>query len=376
MGNEIAYHKEQARWHSTFREDKWGCTTHADQQRDHHLRQVKRLERKEEARRQKKAAKREAEKREAQYRRESERRAMVAAAAQRQQNAQRWQIAQANQQKEDLMVAIMAKYNKCHDECEKWNDSIFSHLSPGTAEMESIMIKTRNNHLRYSMEMLMSVNKSVVAWASVRRQEIAKVEIVNRAVREWNLFIERLGKVGGRSSLERGHASEVDACESKVDNIINNRSFLSLEAVQSAGCQIKELLDSVYSELNKRKAIFDGMRFLALNDTSQNLHRNITCDKCDKCPIQGKRYKCAECNNYDLCEYCYTRDMCHKSHLFLMIEKEGAAPVALLHKSGPYGHPNPSPEIRESVQRLYELSVKNNVNFRELFDYSVSEDSD
>ena len=34
------------------------------------------------------------------------------------------------------------------------------------------------------------------------------------------------------------------------------------------------------------------------------MHQNIKCDICGKCPIEGIRYKCLECNDFDLCENC------------------------------------------------------------------------
>jgi len=33
-------------------------------------------------------------------------------------------------------------------------------------------------------------------------------------------------------------------------------------------------------------------------------HDGVTCDGCDTYPIIGKRFRCLECYNYDLCEKC------------------------------------------------------------------------
>ena len=36
----------------------------------------------------------------------------------------------------------------------------------------------------------------------------------------------------------------------------------------------------------------------------QTIHNNITCNECKVCPIIGYRYKCLECQDYNLCEKC------------------------------------------------------------------------
>jgi hypothetical protein len=56
---------------------------------------------------------------------------------------------------------------------------------------------------------------------------------------------------------------------------------------------------------------------------SLELHDNYVCDGCGMDPIQGKRYHCRECTDFDLCEDCSIRtthphnlvDMCSESKL-------------------------------------------------------------
>ena len=49
------------------------------------------------------------------------------------------------------------------------------------------------------------------------------------------------------------------------------------------------------------------------------VHKNIICDGCEK-EIVGIRYKCYECNDYDLCEECEEKNTVHK-HIFLKIRE-------------------------------------------------------
>jgi len=44
----------------------------------------------------------------------------------------------------------------------------------------------------------------------------------------------------------------------------------------------------------------------ARNDSSQDsqIHHGVTCDACEKTPIEGNRYKCVVCDDFDLCGSC------------------------------------------------------------------------
>jgi len=49
------------------------------------------------------------------------------------------------------------------------------------------------------------------------------------------------------------------------------------------------------------------------------VHRGITCNHCNSCPIRGIRYKCANCIDYDLCETCEAAEVHTKTHVFIKI---------------------------------------------------------
>lgn len=56
--------------------------------------------------------------------------------------------------------------------------------------------------------------------------------------------------------------------------------------------------------------------------TKNDLHENISCDAC-RGEVQGKRYKCLQCPDYDLCESCFQSGN-HKQHVLLLIRLPGA----------------------------------------------------
>jgi len=55
----------------------------------------------------------------------------------------------------------------------------------------------------------------------------------------------------------------------------------------------------------------------------QEIHRHVACDGCSKTPIIGNRYKCNDCENYDLCGDCLlNKNKIHnEKHTFKTIEK-------------------------------------------------------
>ena len=59
-------------------------------------------------------------------------------------------------------------------------------------------------------------------------------------------------------------------------------------------------------------------------------HAGVICDRCGGDPLQGVRYRCSMCPDYDLCEGCIDEsDSVHdRSHLFLRIDKPSAATSA------------------------------------------------
>ncbi|KAK2767636.1 hypothetical protein FQN54_003794 [Arachnomyces sp. PD_36] len=49
------------------------------------------------------------------------------------------------------------------------------------------------------------------------------------------------------------------------------------------------------------------------------IHRGVTCNSCGAMPIQGIRYRCSNCIDYDLCETCEAMQVHIKTHLFYKI---------------------------------------------------------
>eukprot|EP00180_Rhodochaete_pulchella_P001112 Plantae.Rhodophyta-Rhodochaete_pulchella.ctg1928.p1 GENE.Plantae.Rhodophyta-Rhodochaete_pulchella.ctg1928~~Plantae.Rhodophyta-Rhodochaete_pulchella.ctg1928.p1 ORF type:complete len:473 (-),score=45.52 Plantae.Rhodophyta-Rhodochaete_pulchella.ctg1928:823-2241(-) len=71
-------------------------------------------------------------------------------------------------------------------------------------------------------------------------------------------------------------------------------------------------------------------------------HKGVICDgrSCGEKSIKGKRYQCLQCDNYDLCESCYSKGVHNGQHAFERLDSPGAVPVRLEPRSPP---PRPQP---------------------------------
>ncbi|KAJ7358991.1 E3 ubiquitin-protein ligase mib2 [Desmophyllum pertusum] len=82
----------------------------------------------------------------------------------------------------------------------------------------------------------------------------------------------------------------------------------------------------VYWDTGKQanyRAGYSGKYDLRVFDSAQTglKHIHVTCDGCKEVPLIGTRWKCADCQNYDLCSTCFVSDVHDKHHAFLRIEQ-------------------------------------------------------
>ena len=48
----------------------------------------------------------------------------------------------------------------------------------------------------------------------------------------------------------------------------------------------------------------------------KSIHSSSRCDGCKTFPIKGRKYRCHECKDYDLCETCYLKNKSSHNHVF------------------------------------------------------------
>lgn len=97
--------------------------------------------------------------------------------------------------------------------------------------------------------------------------------------------------------------SKQEKLEKKINEKVKEESILLKEQI------LKELRNE-----NINQSIIQN------TNNNNNQHPHVECDNCGSFPIIGTRYKCAECDNYDLCEVCEQKGI-HDHHYFLKMKK-------------------------------------------------------
>ena len=86
--------------------------------------------------------------------------------------------------------------------------------------------------------------------------------------------------------------------------------------------------DSQYSRHNGRTGLDDNdhdvmqLLYHISEEKSRKenyVHRGVQCNSCGAMPIQGIRFQCANCKDYDLCETCEAQQNHIKTHVFIKI---------------------------------------------------------
>ncbi|OOQ91149.1 EF hand domain protein [Penicillium brasilianum] len=92
------------------------------------------------------------------------------------------------------------------------------------------------------------------------------------------------------------------------------------------------------------------------------IHRGVTCNSCGAMPIQGIRYRCANCIDYDLCETCEAMQVHIKTHLFYKVR----IPAPFLgnpRQSQPVWYPGKPAMLPRSLARPLAKRLMRETNF-------------
>ncbi|EAU35504.1 conserved hypothetical protein [Aspergillus terreus NIH2624] len=92
------------------------------------------------------------------------------------------------------------------------------------------------------------------------------------------------------------------------------------------------------------------------------IHRGVTCNSCGAMPIQGIRYRCANCIDYDLCETCEAMQVHIKTHLFYKVR----IPAPFLgspRQSQPVWYPGKPAMLPRSLSRGLAKRLMKETNF-------------
>ena len=116
--------------------------------------------------------------------------------------------------------------------------------------------------------------------------------------------------------------------EQKMKGALDDMNKKILQKEES----IKKTLDNKYENMknNYDKKINEMSNLILQNKNNdkkcKTVHKGIKCFKCLKSPIEGFRYKCTQCGDYNLCEKCEDENMENQFHPHLFIKMKNHDP--------------------------------------------------
>ena len=123
-------------------------------------------------------------------------------------------------------------------------------------------------------------------------------------------------------SLKVSQAEEDKVNSSQVfDKLLLESPTLAalIEKLEMTTSMLTENVDLLKESVQKAKAKGTELSRKKSISTSGPIHTNVKCDVCLAEPIQGKRFKCLVCINFDICESCEGANL-HQHTLMLLNE--------------------------------------------------------
>lgn len=227
----------------------------------------------------------------------------------------------------DIIVDELVHYQKAHRLPRARQDAIFK-LAYKDFDDETMLGKTifpvEDGHsllkgfdnMFYKVEQVSSViAASSTALIAGQQTQVAKIMLCNK---KW---------------LMNNYYNPINRNKSRIQRILRSQS------VSDGVDALTKLLAQAMMEANSQHCDhckgLDGpcacTEGCAAKSKSQcKVVHNAVCDGCgDMKNIEGPRYKCATCNDYDLCADCYSRGVHDKTHPFSEILRVGSTPERL-----------------------------------------------
>ena len=99
---------------------------------------------------------------------------------------------------------------------------------------------------------------------------------------------------------------------------------------------------------------------------NESIHIGFQCEKCKLSPIVGKRFKCTQCENFNICQKCEQEEF-HSDHLLLQITTPDQDPILIISgKKNPKYNSNYVNNylkyLPENLECIHENELKLNIN--------------
>ena len=181
-------------------------------------------------------------------------------------------------------------------------DNLNKKLSDNTKDLENKQKAIDESKIKISLyeEKIKSYEKDINEYKSQLEQ--SKIEINN--LKQNNEQIEK-DKID-EDNLKQKYEDQIKEEKEKAEKLMNENLALFKKNVENKyKTQYEEKEKELEEKISQMSLTINQSNMSMSNFKGQDyVHKNIRCEKCLIQPIKGIRYKCSECNNYNLCEKC------------------------------------------------------------------------
>ena len=210
-----------------------------------------------------------------------------------------------------IIESLKQNINQLNNENESLKQK-YSKLEFVNQENESLKneIETLKNNnqiiesLKQNINQLNNENESL-------KQKYSKLEFVNQENESLKNEIETLKNNNQKNKLLKEISNENKLLKSKIEELTLDKK--NLEKENSKLNTTIWQIDSIKQENKKLKNEINKIKEIH-NNKVKTIHFGIACNLCFKKPIIGIRYKCSECDNFNLCEECEEKNYKKRMH--------------------------------------------------------------
>ena len=242
-----------------------------------------------------------------------------------------------NIKKEENLLKDISKENELlkseNYELKKENKNkieLQNELNKKNEEYKNMNIKNKNlNHQIKEQEKEINKKKVQINKCVEKISELEKEkEICDKEINEKNSQIDEFKNKISILEQQKKKVKEKESIKFDEEiNIIKQKyeEFLNTQLKNIAN-KLNEKIEKKLNRIKQRFEIYKN-KIDIMNESImiyKSIHHGFKCEKCFKEPIEGIRYKCSVCSNYNLCNECEEKNSLSNEHphIFIKISKE------------------------------------------------------
>jgi len=170
-------------------------------------------------------------------------------------------------------------------------------------------LENKYNELKSNYKKLSDENSNLKKEIESQKSQIEKNEEMKKKIEEYEIKISENNSLQEKIQIAENQNKEM---KKKIEEYEKEKIIMMNK--------IKEIEKKLKNEIEEKNKYIENNK----KSTCNTIHHEIKCQKCFKEPIVGYRFKCSECNDYNLCQDCEEKNSINEDHphFFLKIRNE------------------------------------------------------